>query len=266
MNDFSNINRVVLKIGSSTLTHPQGLINIRAMERLIKVISDIKNSGKEIIIVSSGAVAVGMGKMGILQKSSDLPDKQAFAAIGQCELMYLYDKMFSVYHHTVAQILLTLDITQSVSRTENVKNTFNRLIDINVIPVVNENDSVCVEELTIGDNDNLSALVAQMVDADALIILSDVEGLYTSNPNINHDATLIKEVGMIDQRIYLLAEDSISSMGTGGMITKVQAAEYAQRHDISTFIISGKEPDLLYDLFSGEQVGTYFKKRSELND
>jgi len=264
--DFCNIKKVVLKIGSSTLTHPQGLIDIRAMEYLIKVISDIKNSGKEIIIVSSGAVAVGMGKMGVLRKSSDLPDKQAFAAIGQCELMYLYDKMFSVYHHTVAQILLTLDITQSMDRTENVINTFNRLIDMNVIPVVNENDSVCIEELTIGDNDNLSALVAHMVNADALIILSDVDGLYTSDPTTNPDAVLIKEVGKIDQKIHRLAEDSASNLGTGGMITKIQAAEYAQENDISTFIISGKDPDLLYDLFSGKQVGTYFKKRSELND
>jgi glutamate 5-kinase len=264
--DFSNIKRIVLKIGSSTLTHPQGLINIRAIEQLIKVISDIKNSGKEIIIVSSGAVAVGMGKMGILHKSSDLPEKQAFAAIGQCELMYLYDKMFSAYHHTVAQILLTIDITQSSERTENVKNTFNRLIDMNVIPVVNENDSVCVEELMIGDNDNLSALVAHMTDADMLIILSDVDGLYTANPNNNPDAKLIKEVDKIDQQIHMLAEDSTSNIGTGGMITKIQAAQYAQENDISTFIISGKEPDLLYDLFSGKPVGTYFKKRSELND
>jgi glutamate 5-kinase len=147
-----------------------------------------------------------------------------------------------------------------------VKNTFNRLIDMNVIPVVNENDSVCVEELMIGDNDNLSALVAHMTGADVLIILSDVDGLYTANPNNNPDAKLIEEVDKIDQQIHMLAEDSTSNIGTGGMITKIQAAEYAQENDISTFIISGKEPDLLYDLFSGKPVGTYFKKRSELND
>ncbi len=156
MADSSKMNRVVLKIGSSTLTHKQGLINIRAMEQLVKVISDIKNSGKEIIIVSSGAVAVGIGKMGLLERPKDIPSKQAVAAVGQCELMYLYDKMFSVYHHTVAQILLTADINQNEELLCNVQNTFRRLLEMNVLPIVNENDSVCTEELAIGDNDNLS--------------------------------------------------------------------------------------------------------------
>lgn len=266
MIDISRANRIVLKIGSSTLTHPQGFINIRAMENIVKVISDIKNSGKEIIIVSSGAVAVGMGKLGGLNRASDLPSKQAYAAVGQCELMYLYDKMFSVYHHNVAQILLSADITQCENLTENVINTFNRLIDLNVIPIVNENDSVYTQELMIGDNDNLSAIVAVMTDADLLIILSDIDGLYTENPGINPDAQLISVVGEIDEKIQTLATDAVSDVGTGGMVTKLQAAKYAQDNDISTYIISGKEPELLYGLFEGKQVGTYFKKRSELND
>jgi len=262
--DVKKAKRIVLKIGSSTLTHPQGLINIRAMENLVKVISDIKNSGKEIIVVSSGAVAVGMGKMGCRKRNGDIADKQAYAAVGQCELMYLYDKMFSEYHHNVAQILLSADITQCENLIKNVVNTFNRLIEMNVIPIVNENDSVYTHELMIGDNDNLSAIVAVMVNADLLVILSDIDGLYTSNPNTNSNAELIREVGIIDEQIEALAGDAVSDVGTGGMITKIQAAKYAQQNDIATYIISGKDPDIIYDLFEGMQVGTYFKKRSEL--
>ncbi len=261
----SNLNRVVLKIGSSTLTHSQGLANIRAMEQLVKVISDIKNSGKEIIIVSSGAVAIGMGKMGMQKRPADIPSKQAIAAVGQCELMYLYDKMFSVYHHTVAQILLTADINENEELLGNVQNTFRSLLEMKVIPIVNENDSVYIAELTIGDNDNLSALVAQMVEADALIILSDIDGLYTANPANNAAAQLIEEVGLIDASIHALAGGVSSNRGTGGMVTKIQAAQYAQNHDISTYIISGKKPERLYDLFEGKSVGTYFKKRSEIH-
>ena len=265
MADSSKMNRVVLKIGSSTLTHKQGLINISALEPVVKVISVIKNCGKEIIIVSSGAVAVGIGKMGLLERPKDIPSKQAVAAVGQCELMYLYDKMFSVYHHTVAQILLTADINQNEELLCNVQNTFRRLLEMNVLPIVNENDSVCTEELAIGDNDNLSAMVAQMVDADILVILSDIEGLYTEDPTLNAKAQLIKEVGRIDEAIHALAGGVSSNRGTGGMVTKIQAAQYAQEHDIATYIVSGKDPEVLYDLFAGKAVGTYFKRRSEIH-
>lgn len=265
MAENSKMNRVVLKIGSSTLTHSQGLINIRAMEQLVKVISDIKNSGKEIIVVSSGAVAVGMGKIGLLTRPEDIPSRQAIAAVGQCELMYLYDKMFSVYHHTVAQILLTADINQNDELLCNVQNTFRRLLEMNVIPVVNENDSVCTAELAIGDNDNLSAMVAHMVDADTLVILSDIDGLYTANPATDPAAQMVREVGEVDETVHAMAQGSTSNTGTGGMITKIQAAQYAQNHDISTYIVSGKDPEVLYDLFAGKAVGTYFKKRSEIN-
>ncbi len=255
---FDNVKRIVLKVGSSTLTHESGLVNIRRVEGLIKVLSDIKNSGKEVILVSSGAVAVGTGKLGI-SRPSDMPSKQAAAAIGQCELMYMYDKLFGEYHHNVSQVLLTRDVVESEHRRNNVINTFNKLLEWKVIPVVNENDTVSVEEIEFGDNDTLSAIVATLTKSDLLIIMSDIDGLYTSNPKNDPTATKIDTVEAITEDIIKLAGGAGSTHGTGGMITKIQAATIANNEGIDMLIINGKNPEILYDVFEDETIGTLFK-------
>ncbi|MBQ9992670.1 MAG: glutamate 5-kinase [Firmicutes bacterium] len=257
---FENAKRIVLKIGSSTLTHESGLLNIRRVEELVKVIADISNSGKEIVIVSSGAVAVGVGKLGMKQKPKDIAGKQATAAVGQCELMYIYDKQFQSYGKTVAQILLTRDVVENSTRHENAVNTFSRLLEMNCIPIVNENDTVSLEELEFGDNDTLSAIVAGLIQADALILLSDIDGLYDKDPHQNPDAKLIPIVNKIDEHILSLAGGAGSNRGTGGMNTKLSAAQEAFRHNIPMAIINGQKPANLYDIFDGKQCGTFFIK------
>ncbi|PWL57758.1 glutamate 5-kinase [Merdimmobilis hominis] len=258
MASFQDAKRIVVKVGSSTLTYETGMINIRRVEKLVKVLADLRNSGKEIVLVSSGAVAVGVGKLGLKERPHDTPSKQAAAAVGQCELMYLYDKLFAEYNHNVAQILLTRDIVEVEKRTENVVNTFNRLLEMGVIPVVNENDTVAVEEIEFGDNDTLSAIVATLVGADALILMSDIDGLYTANPHENPNATLIRRVETIDDSILSIAGGAGSNRGTGGMITKIHAAQIACSKGIDMAIIQGENPDLLYDLMEGKEVGTHF--------
>ncbi len=255
---FEKVKRIVIKVGSSTLTHEKGLVNIRRLESLIKVISDIKNSGKEIILVSSGAVAVGMGKLG-MDRPSDMPSKQAMAAVGQSELMYTYDKIFSGYHHHVAQVLLTRDVIESDHRRENVVNTFKKLLDLRVIPIVNENDTVSVEEIEFGDNDTLSAIVSLLTESDLLIIMSDIDGLYNKNPTHHADAEKIDVVEKIDDFILSIADGAGSSLGTGGMITKIHAAKLATEAGIDMLIVNGKNPDVLYDIFEKDGVGTLFK-------
>ena len=248
MASFQDAKRIVVKVGSSTLTYETGMINIRRVEKLVKVLADLRNSGKEIVLVSSGAVAVGVGKLGLKERPHDTPSKQAAAAVGQCELMYLYDKLFAEYNHNVAQVLLTRDIVEVEKRTENVVNTFNRLLEMGVIPVVNENDTVAVEEIEFGDNDTLSAIVATLVGANALILMSDIDGLYTANPHEDPNATLIRRVETIDDSILSIAGGAGSNRGTGGMITKIHAAQIACSKGIDMAIIQGENPDLLYDL------------------
>jgi glutamate 5-kinase len=234
------------------------------MENLVKVLSDIKNTGRNVILVSSGAIGVGVGKMGLKERPKDTPTKQAIAAVGQCELMYIYDKLFSVYHHTVAQVLLTGDVLEHPQRCANVLNTFNRLADLGCIPIVNENDTVAVEEIEFGDNDALSALVAKLTNADALIMLTDTDGLFTKNPNLHSDATLIEDVCQIDAPILAAAESTCNSLGTGGMSTKLRAAQTATENGIDAFIINGKNPLILYDLFDGKKCSTFFHKKEKL--
>ncbi len=258
MASFQDAKRIVVKVGSSTLTYETGMINIRRVEKLVKVLADLRNSGKEIVLVSSGAVAVGVGKLGLKERPHDTPSKQAAAAVGQCELMYLYDKLFAEYNHNVAQVLLTRDIVEVEKRTENVVNTFNRLLEMGVIPVVNENDTVAVEEIEFGDNDTLSAIVATLVGANALILMSDIDGLYTANPHEDPNATLIRRVETIDDSILSIAGGAGSNRGTGGMITKIHAAQIACSKGIDMAIIQGENPDLLYDLMEGKEVGTHF--------
>lgn len=258
MNCFENARRVVIKIGSSTLTHKSGQINIRRMEQIVKILSDIRNSGKEIILVSSGAIAVGVGKLGLLERPADTASKQAAAAVGQCELMYLYDKMFAEYNHNVSQVLMTRDIVENEQRKQNAENAFDRLLAFNTIPIVNENDTVAVEEIEFGDNDTLSAVVAKLTQADALVLMSDIDGLYSGNPRTDPSARLIPRVDQIDGYIEAIAQGAGSSRGTGGMITKIHAAKIACEAGIDMAIINGEHPEQLYRLFDGEEVGTHF--------
>ena len=217
--------RIVIKIGTSTLTHATGNMNIRHFTDLCRVVSDLKNSGLELILVSSGAIGMGVGKLGLREKPSDMPTKQAAAAVGQCELMYAYDRYFSEYSHTIGQILLTGSDLSDPCRYKNFRNTINRLLDLGVLPIINENDTVSTEEIAVGDNDTLAAIVAAGVEADLLILLSDIEGLYTADPHQDPDARLIPEVRDITDDIRALAGGAGTCLGTGGMQTKLRAAE-----------------------------------------
>lgn len=258
MSALSDAKRIVVKVGTSTLTHQSGLLNIRRIETLVKVLSDMKNAGKELILVSSGAIGVGVGKLSLPSRPTDMPTKQACAAVGQCELMYEYDKLFGEYNHNVAQVLLTRDIIEQDSRKANVINTFERLLELGVIPVVNENDTVSTEEIEFGDNDTLSAIVSELVSADLLILLSDIDGLYDADPKKNPQAKLIPVVHKIDEELEAAAGGKGSSLGTGGMATKLQAGRICLAASISMIIANGEHPALLYDLLDGKQVGTLF--------
>lgn len=259
MKDFKDYKRVVVKVGTSTLAHKTGKLNIRRVERLVKILADLENSGKEIILVSSGAMGLGMGKLGYVKKPSDTPSKQALAAVGQCELMYMYDKMFGEYNIVVAQLLLTKYILLE-ERKANVENAVNKLLEQGVIPVVNENDTVAIDELELemGENDSLAATIAAVAKADALVILSDIDGLFDDDPKENDDARLIPLVKDIDSSIKSFAGGAGSRLGTGGMVTKIKAAEIAAQAGIDTVIMNGRTPEKLYDLFEGKQVGTRF--------
>lgn len=259
MFDISTKKRIVIKVGTSTLTHKTGRLNIRRMERLVKTLADIQNSGREIILVSSGAIGLGMSKMGLRERPTDTPMKQACAAVGQCELMYMYDKLFGEYNLNVAQILLTRYILET-PRKNNVENTFFKLIEHNIIPVVNENDTVAIDELelAVGENDSLAAHVGMFCHADLLVIMSDIDGFFDGDPRSNPDAKLIPVVEKIDDKIRALAGDAVSGLGSGGMITKINAAEIAMEAGFDMAIVNGRNPDILYDLFDGKSVGTVF--------
>ena len=257
--------KLVIKIGTSTLTYSTGNLNIRHIEEFCKVVSDIKNSGYEVIVVSSGAVGMGMGKLSLRERPKELALKQATAAVGQCELMYAYDRLFGEYNHTVAQVLLTAGNLNDPDQHLNFTNTINCLLDLGVIPIVNENDTVAVKELIIGDNDTLAAIVAQSVKADLLILLSDIDGLFTANPNVCPDAELIPVVDEITPEIESLAGGAGSEVGTGGMVTKIEAAKIATSAGCDMIIANGKEPSVLYDIIEGRQIGTRFIGR-KIND
>lgn len=255
--------RAVIKIGTSTLAHSTGCLNIRRVEEICKIISDLKNAGNEIIMVSSGAIGMGAGKLALKEKPSDIPTKQAAAAIGQCELMYTYDKLFSEYNHIVAQILITGEDTENEERHKNFNNTLTRLLELSAIPIINENDTVATKEIIIGDNDTLAAIVAVSVKADMLILLSDIDGLYTRDPHTYPDAELISEVKEINEETEALADGHISKLGTGGMKTKITAAKTVTEKGIDMIITNGARPEKLYDIFEGKPVGTRFIKTSK---
>ena len=250
--------RVVVKIGTSTLAHPTGLLNIRRVEALCKVMSDIKNAGHELILVSSGAIGMGVGKLGLRSRPTDIPTKQAAAAVGQCELMYTYDKLFGEYHHTVAQLLITGEDIASDARHENFSNTLHRLLELGALPIINENDTVATQEIVIGDNDTLAAIVAESVKAELLILLSDIRGLYTADPRKDPGAKLIPHVPKLTEEILALGGASGSSQGTGGMITKLQAAKICMGCGCTMVIADGSEPENLYAILEGKKVGTTF--------
>lgn len=253
--------RIVIKIGTSTLTHSNGSMNIRHIERLCRVISDLKNAGHQIIMVSSGAIGMGIGRLSLREKPKDMPTKQAAAAVGQCELMYTYDKHFSEYNHTVGQILLTGSDLGNEQRSRNFKNTVERLLEMGALPIINENDTIATDEIAVGDNDTLAAIVTAETGSDLLILLSDIDGLFTKDPHKYDDAELIKEVKEITDEVRALAGGSGSSLGTGGMLTKIHAAEICTSHGADMIIASGADPDLLYDITDGKQVGTRFYGR-----
>ena len=253
--------RIVIKIGTSTLAHATGHLNIRRVEELCKIISDIKNSGHEVIVVSSGAIGMGVGKLGLRSRPADIPTKQAAAAVGQCELMYTYDKLFSEYNHTVAQLLITGDDVKNDTRHNNFSNTLNRLLELGALPIINENDTVSTDEIVIGDNDTLAAIVAESVKADKLILLSDIDGLYTADPHKDPDAKLISRITAIDESILALAGGSNGSQGTGGMVTKLQAARICLNCGCDMVIANGADPMNLYYILDGKAVGTTFSEK-----
>ncbi len=250
--------RIVIKIGTSTLTHKSGRENIRRIEELCKTVSDIKNAGEEVILVSSGAIGMGVGKLNLGERPRDIAGKQACAAVGQCELMYIYDKQFSAYNHTVAQILLTAPDLKNEDRHEKFKNTMSKLLELGAIPIINENDTVATEEIVFGDNDTLAALVAESVCADLLILLSDIDGLYTADPHSDENARLIPEVRELTDEIMSLGGGAGSSLGTGGMETKLRAAKIATEAGCDMIIANGADPKILYDITEGKSVGTRF--------
>lgn len=255
--DIKKAKRIVIKVGTSTLTYPTGKMHIKHIDELARTLSDLHNSGKDIVLVSSGAVGAAMGKMGISERPKETNIKQALAAIGQCELMYLYDKLFSEYHNTVAQVLLTKDDISIPDRKTNTQSTFNTLLDMGIIPIVNENDTVSTEELEIGDNDNLSALVAELVDADLLVLFSDIDGLYDADPHTNPDAKIIPIVADIDS-VSASAGGAGTNRGTGGMITKLEAARKVTDANINMIIANGNNISALYDILDGDKIGTLF--------
>ena len=243
--------RIVVKVGTSTLAHATGRLNIQRMERLCRVLSDLKNAGHEIILVSSGAIGMGVGKLNLPGRPADMPSKQAAAAVGQCELMYTYDKQFTEYSHTVAQLLLTGEDIKSEQRSRNVRSTLSRLLELGALPIINEND-------TVAENDSLSAIVAAAIGADLLVLLSDIDGLYDKDPRRHPDARLIPTVERVDDELFTLAEDSSTGLGTGGMITKLRAAAIATEAGCEMVIANGSKPEVLYDIAAGRPAGTRF--------
>ena len=254
--------RIVVKIGTSTLAHPGGRLNIRHTEALVKVWSDIKNAGHELIIVSSGATGLGVGKLQI-SRPKDMVTKQAAAAVGQCELMYTYDKLFAEYSHTVAQLLVTWEDFDHPHRLNNLQNTLERLIQLGAVPVINENDPISTEEYSLGDNDRLGALIAKYTHADLLVLLSDIDGLYTANPHTHPDAKLIPLVRELTPAVLALADGAGSALGTGGMATKLRAARMVTGSGADMVIANGAHPELLYDIAACKPAGTRFTGHKE---
>ncbi len=253
------MSRIVVKVGTSTLVYPSFGLNIRHVERLVKILSDLQNAGNEMILVSSGAIAMGVNKLRFAKRPTSVVEKQAYASVGQCELMYTYDRLFEGYGETVSQILITGDDMASEEKVASFQATIEYLIHHSVIPIINENDTMnAAEIISIGDNDTLAAIVACHCHADLLVLYSDIDGLYTADPNKDPNATLIHEVHGITEDIEKLGGDSISGQGTGGMVTKLHAANMCSKSGIDMAILNGSTPELIYDLLEGKPAGTLF--------
>ncbi len=259
--DLKQAQRIVVKVGTSTLTYATGKLNLYRMEKLVRELSDLMNQGREVILVTSGAVAVGMERMGLKEKPSDIPAKQALAAVGQGMLMHIYEKLFAEYEQTAAQVLLTKENSVRHNQYSNSRNALLELVKMGAVPIINENDAVAVDELKIGDNDTLSAIVATIVDADALLILSDIEGLYTANPQTDGNARLLTEISEITPEIERMAGGAGSKLGTGGMYTKIQAAKIAVNAGVAMVIASGAADGVVRRVMEGEPLGTLFPAR-----
>lgn len=258
MVSLKGMKRIVIKVGTSSLTYDTGLTNLKRMRELVRTISDFSNSGLELALVTSGAIGVGVGKLGLKEKPADTPSRQAAACVGQCELMFMYDKFFQEYGKTIGQLLITKSDIDNDERRANLINAFDRIFSLGAIPIINENDCVAVEEIVYGDNDNLSAHVAKLVGADLLIILTDIDGLFDKNPRTDADARLIPVVDKIDERIFEMAGGTGTARGTGGMQTKIQAARLCSESGIPTIIMNGEFPEEMYKLMDGRQTGTLF--------
>ena len=255
--------KIVVKVGTSTLAHPTGRLDIRRVEALVKVLADLKNGGHALVLVSSGAIGMGVGRLNLPGRPADMPTKQAAAAVGQCELMYTYDKLFTQYNHTVAQILLTGQDVEDPERRQNFENTMERLLELGALPIINENDTVATAEIKVGDNDTLGAIVACAVRADLLVLLSDIEGLYTADPRKDPGATLIPVVEAVTPEIESLAGGVGSGLATGGMATKLRAAKMVNEMGCDMIITNGERPKVLYDIMDGKKVGTRFLGKTE---
>lgn len=259
--DFTHKKRIVVKVGSSTISYENGKLNYHRIEHLVRELADLQNQGKEMILVSSGATNAGLAPLHLDHRPRTIREKQAVAAVGQGVLMHTYEMMFREYGQIVGQVLLTRMDSQDRSKFMNSRNTLLTMLEMGIIPIINENDVVAVDEYKIGDNDTLSAMVSGLVDADLLILLSDIDGLYTANPKTHPDATIIPVVQTIDKHIYEIAGDAGSSMGTGGMHTKIQAASIATAADVDMVIASGSEDGIISRIVGGEAVGTLFKAK-----
>lgn len=260
--EIKDMKRIVVKVGTSTLTYDNGKINLTRIEKLARVLSDIQNSGKEVVLVSSGAIGVGVSKLKLKEKPQSIREKQAVAAVGQCELMHIYSKFFGEYGHVVGQVLLTRDVVEDDHIRENVCNTFETLLEKGIVPIVNENDTVSIDEIEnivrFGDNDNLSAIVAGLVNADLLVILSDIDGFYDSDPRKNPDSKMLKIVEEVTAELEDCAGGAGSNLGTGGMITKLTAAKTATTKGVSMVLANGSNPSILLDIIDGQDIGTLF--------
>jgi glutamate 5-kinase len=256
--------RIAVKVGTSTLTHATGRMDIRHVETLCKVLSDVKNAGHEVILISSGAIGMGVGKLNLAARPEDMPTKQAAAAVGQCELMYAYDRLFLEYNHTVAQILLTGEDLRDEQRHRNFANTLQRLLELGALPVINENDTISTDEIAVGDNDTLGALVAVSVGAEVLIVLSDIDGLYTADPRQNDGAELIPVVEEITPEMLRGAGGGGTKFSTGGMATKLTAAGICMEAGTDMVIVNGARPEVIYDILDGKDVGTRFVGRKNI--
>ncbi|BCS80927.1 glutamate 5-kinase [Anaerocellum diazotrophicum] len=265
MRDFGNVKKVVVKVGTSTVTYPTGKLNLSRLEKLARVLSDIKNEGRDVVLVTSGAVASGLGRLGLTKNHKTTQEKQALAAIGQGILMQIYEKLFGEYGVVVAQVLLTKDVVDEEKKMLNVKNTFEYLFKYGAIPIVNENDVVAIEELEFGDNDTLSAYVATIIDADLLIILSDIDGLYSGDPRLCKDVKLIKEVFEIDSYVESIAGGAGTVNSTGGMQTKIEAAKIAMQHGIPMVIANGENPSVVKEILEGKEIGTLFVSKNTVS-